>query len=69
METMELVYSENYFNLVKIFVLKLFRLMENQTDNFKLQQRSVIKFLVAEKCKLCEVYDVYGEAKRFLQMG
>ena len=38
----------------------------NQTDCSKLEERSVITFLVAEKCKPCEIYrrisDVYGEA-------
>ena len=40
-------------------------MLANQTKCFRLKQRSVIKFLVAEKCKPCEVYrivcDVYGE--------
>ena len=38
----------------------------NQTESSMLEQKSVIKFLVAEKCKPCEVYwqicDVYREA-------
>ena len=38
----------------------------NQTECSKLEQRSVIKFLVAEKCKPCEIYrkmcNVHGEA-------
>ena len=37
----------------------------NQTEYFRLEQRSVINFLVAEKCKPCEIYwrinDLYGE--------
>ena len=28
----------------------------NQTGRSKVEQRSVIKFLEAEKCKLCEIY-------------
>ena len=39
---------------------------ENQIECTKLEQRSVIKFLLTEKCKPCEIYrtmsDVYGEA-------
>ena len=31
----------------------------HKTEGLKLELGSVIKFLVAEKCKLC---DVYGEA-------
>ena len=63
---LKLVYSKNYFNLTKIFVLKLFKIMAIQTKCSRLEQRSVIKSLVAEKWKLCEIYrkmcDMYGEA-------
>ena len=38
-------------------------MMANQTQCSWFQQRSVIKYLLAEKCKLCEIYkriyDVY----------
>ena len=38
----------------------------NLTECSRLEQRSVIKFLVAEKCKSCEIYrrmfNVFGEA-------
>ena len=41
-------------------------LMAGQTEHFKFEERSVIKFLVAEKCKPCEIYrrmcDVFGDA-------
>ena len=41
-------------------------MVSNQTAYSKLEQRSVSKFLIAEKCKQCEIYrkinDVYGEA-------
>ena len=41
-------------------------MLTNQTENFSLEQRSVIKCFVVEKCKQCEIYrtvcDVYGEA-------
>ena len=47
----------------------------NQTECSRLEQRSVIKFLVAEKCKpygiyrrMCDVTEVYF-SKRSLQMG
>ena len=40
--------------------------MANQTEYSRLEQRSLMKFLVAEKCKPYEIYkriyDVYGEA-------
>ena len=40
--------------------------MANQTDSSRLEQRSVIEFLVAEKCKWFGIYrrirNVYGEA-------
>ena len=32
MHSLELVYSKNYFNLAKIFVLRLFKMLANQTD-------------------------------------
>ena len=39
---------------------------ENKTECSWLEQRSVMKFLLAEKYKPCEIYrrmyDVYGEA-------
>ena len=28
----------------------------NQTESSRVEQRSVIKFLVAEKCKSCEIH-------------
>ena len=34
----------NCFNLAKIFVLRLFKMVANQTDCSTLEQRSVIKF-------------------------
>ena len=40
-------------------------MLANQTEYSRLEHRSVIRFLVAEKCKLCEIYrimcDVYKE--------
>ena len=48
----------------------------NQTECIILERRSVIKFLVAEKSKQCEVYermsDVYGEiffSKKIFKIG
>ena len=74
---MELVYNKNYFNLTKVFVLKLFQMAANQS--------AVIKSLVVEKCKLYEIYkkicdmhreaffrqkDIYKQAKyRFVNMN
>ena len=48
-----------------------------QTECFRLGQKSVIKFFVAEKCKPCEIYermyDVYGDScfskKKYLEMS
>ena len=39
---------KNCFILAKIFVLRLFKMESNQTDNSRLEQRYVIKFMVAE---------------------
>ena len=33
----------------------LFKMVKNQTG-FQVEQRSVIKFIAAEKCKPCEIY-------------
>ena len=56
----------NFFlNLTNISILRLFKMITNQTECSRLEQRSVIKCSVAEKCKPCEIYkrmcDVYGE--------
>ena len=63
---LELIYSKDYFNLPKIFVLRQFKMVANQTDCFRLEQRSAITFFVAEKYKLCKIYrrmcNRYGEA-------
>ena len=49
-----------------MFALKLFKMAANQTECSLLEQNYVIKFLVVEKCKPCEIYwrvcNVYGEA-------
>ena len=40
-------------------------MVANTTECFRFEQISVIKLLVVEKCKVCEIYrkiDVYGEA-------
>ena len=77
---LELVYGKNYSNLIKIFVLRLFKMVANQKQCFRLEQRSLIRFLIATKSKPCDIYRrmyvVYGEAyfsqKRFtntLNMG
>ena len=62
---LKLVYCKNYFSLAKVFVLRLFKVVANQTECSRLEQRSVIKFLVAEKCNPCEtyrkMYDVFRE--------
>ena len=47
----KLVYSKNHFNLEEKVILSLFQLTGIQADYSLLEQRSVIKILVAEKCK------------------
>ena len=48
---MEFVHnSKKYFDLTKIFVLRLFKMPPNQTEFFRI----IIKFAVAKKCKPCE---------------
>ena len=42
---LELVCCKNHFNLPKIFVLNLFKMAANQTNNFRLEYRSVINCL------------------------
>ena len=43
-----------------------FKMVANQTEASRLEQRTVIKFLMAQKCKPCEIYrrmhGVYWEA-------
>ena len=62
----ELVYSKNYFNAAKIFLLRLFRMAANQTVLQAWIEKSIIKFLMAEKFKLHEnykrMYDVHRDA-------
>ena len=41
-----------YLNLAKIFLLRLFKMVANQTEWFRLDVGSVIKFSVAEKWNL-----------------
>ena len=48
----------------------------NQIEYSKVEQKSVMKLLVAEKCKTCEIYrrmcDVYEEAcfnQKYFQTG
>ena len=63
---LELIYGKNYLNLAKIFVMRLFKMAASQRESSSLEQRSVINFLVAEKCNPCEIYkrmcDAYREA-------
>ena len=57
--------AKNYFIHTKIFVLRLFKMLLNQSECSRFEQRLVIKFLVDEKCKACEIYgrmfDVFRE--------
>ena len=61
---LNLVYSQNYFNLPKIFVLRLFKMLANQKECSRLELKPVIKFLLTDKCKPYKIYrmwDLYGE--------
>ena len=61
---LELVYSKSYLIFQKYF----YEVIQNvkSTECNRLEKKSVIKFLVAENCKLCEIYrrmcDAYREA-------
>ena len=61
---MELLYDKNPFYLAKMF----FEAIQNGSKHeySRLEQRSIIKFFLEEKCKPCEMYrrmcDVYGKA-------
>ena len=59
---LEMVNCKIYFDLVKMFFLRLFKMAKNQTECFW----SVIKLLVAEKSKSFKIYErmcnMYGEA-------
>ena len=41
---LELVYYKNYFNLTKLFVLRLFKMATNHTEYFMLKQISFMNF-------------------------
>ena len=43
-------------NLAKLFAFKQCKIAANQIECFRQEQRSVNKFLPAEKCKACEIY-------------
>ena len=51
---------KNYFDITKIFVSKLFITEANQTQYSRPEQRSVVKFFMAEKCKPCENLQKYA---------
>ena len=53
---LELLYNKNYFNVINYICFEAIQNDENQTDCSKLEQRFVIKFLVADKGKPCEIY-------------
>ena len=50
--------EKNYSNLTKIFVLRLFKMVTNQTECSGLEQKSVSKFLVAERCTYVKFTEV-----------
>ena len=55
-----------YLNLTKSFLLRLFEMVENQTDFFEFKQRYDMKSFHAENCKPCKnnlrIFDLDGEA-------
>ena len=57
--------SKKYFNLTKIFVLRLFKIAANPSEYSGLQQRSATKLFMVEISKLRKIYnrmsDVLGE--------
>ena len=75
--SVELIYCKNHFNLSKILVLRLFKMVANQMECFRLEQRSIMKFLVTENCKPCEIYKwiclwrsmLWGDAYKWAKHG
>ena len=65
MHCLDLVDSKYYLNLRKNFLLRQFKMVAYKTMCTRLEQRSVINLLLAEKCKTCEIYwricNVYRE--------
>ena len=63
---LELVSWKIILILQKCFALRLFKIAANQIECSRFKQQSVIKSLVVENCKSCEIYRrmsvVYGEA-------
>ena len=62
-----MIHCKNYFNLTKTFLLRLLKKMAvDQTESSMHELRSVIKFLIGEKFKPCEIYirmsDLYRKA-------
>ena len=53
---LKLVYRKKYFNLAKIFILKLFKSIANQIVFSKIEQRTVTEFLLTKKFKPGEIY-------------
>ena len=49
-------FIENIFKSCKSIGLSLFKMAANQIECSRLEQKSLIKFLVAEECKPCEIY-------------
>ena len=62
MNYLEMVSSKSNLNLTRVLILRLFKMVVNQIV-FQIQKRSVIKFLVIEKCKPCLIYKKLGYVK------
>ena len=61
----EFLFKKVILILQNYLFLAYLKMAENQTESFRLEQRSVIRFLMAEKYKPCEIYrkmcNMYGE--------
>ena len=61
--------NSEFFNRVKIFVQRLFKMAANQIRCSRLEQRSGINFLEAEKCEkcvMCTKKHVFSKKKIFI---
>ena len=56
MHCWELENTKNHFDLTEIFALRLFKMVANSKKCFRLEQKSFMKLLLAEKCKPCDIY-------------
>ena len=53
----ELIYSNLYFNLAEIFVLRILKTVVNQAECSRFEQTSINKFLMTEKSKSIKIIE------------